>query len=83
MMLDTPADIVIINTPLSDEFGTELALDLSDGIVGILLLVKGEIYDQVCDKVEDSRGSDPGQARKPSGLLQRREAAHCHDGTPW
>ena len=54
MMLDTPADIVIINTPLSDEFGTELALDLSDGIVGILLLVKGEIYDQVCDKVEDS-----------------------------
>lgn len=54
MMLDTPADIVIINTPLSDEFGTELALDLSDGIVGILLLVKSEIYDQVCDKVEDS-----------------------------
>lgn len=53
MMLDTPADIVIINTPLSDEFGVELALDLSESISGILLLVKSEVFDQVCDKVED------------------------------
>lgn len=54
MMLETPADIVIINTPLSDEFGVELALDLAEGIAGILLLVKSEVFDQVCDKVEDS-----------------------------
>ena len=54
MILDTPADIVIINTPLSDEFGVELALDLSESVSGILLLVKSEVFDQVCDKVEDS-----------------------------
>lgn len=54
MVLDTPVDLVIITAPLSDEFGTELALDLADGTAGILLLVKSEVYDQVCYKVEDS-----------------------------
>lgn len=54
MLPDTPADIVIINTPLTDEFGTELALDLAESPMGVLLLVKSELYDQVCYKVEDS-----------------------------
>ena len=54
MMLDTPADIVIINTPLRDEFGTELAIDLAEGTAGVLLLVKNELYDQVCYKAEDN-----------------------------
>lgn len=53
MMLDAPADIVIINTPLRDEFGTELAIDLAEGTAGVLLLVKNELYDQVCYKAED------------------------------
>lgn len=54
MLLSSPVDIVIINTPLTDEFGTELALDLSEGTTGVLLLVKTELYDQVCCKVEDA-----------------------------
>ncbi len=54
LLLDSPVDIVIINTPLSDEFGVELALDLAEGATGVLLLVKNELYDQVCYKVEDS-----------------------------
>lgn len=54
MLLDAPVDIVIINTPLSDDFGVELALDLAEGTAGVLLLVKSELFDQVCDKVEDS-----------------------------
>lgn len=53
-LLSTPADIVIINTPLTDEFGTELALDLAEGTAGVMVLVKSELYDQVCWKVEDS-----------------------------
>ena len=53
-LLSTPVDIVIINTPLKDDFGTELALDLADGSAGVLLLVKNELYDQICYKVEDS-----------------------------
>lgn len=54
ILLNAPVDIVIINTPLKDDFGTELALDLADGSAGVLLLVKNELYDQICYKVEDS-----------------------------
>ena len=54
MLLDSTVDIVIINTPLSDDFGVELALDLAEGATGVMLLVKNELYDQVCYKVEDS-----------------------------
>lgn len=54
MLLNAPVDIVIINTPLKDDFGTELALDLADGSAGVLLLVKNELYDQICYKVEGS-----------------------------
>ena len=52
MIVSGEADIVIINTPLPDEFGTELALDLSGGTAGVLLLVKNDYFDQVCYKVE-------------------------------
>ena len=54
MLLNATVDIVIINTPLKDDFGTELALDLADGSAGVLLLVKNELYDQICYKMEDS-----------------------------
>lgn len=52
MLVSDEADIVIINTPLPDEFGTELALDLSGGTAGVLLLVKNDYFDQVCYRVE-------------------------------
>ena len=52
MLVSDEADIVIINTLLPDEFGTELALDLSGGTAGVLLLVKNDYFDQVCYKVE-------------------------------
>lgn len=41
-------DIVIVNTPLPDEFGTEFAIGLSDETyTGILLLVKSELFEQI------------------------------------
>lgn len=47
-------DIVLVNTPLTDEFGTRLALDIvADSKSGVLLFVKGDIYEQVTDKVVD------------------------------
>lgn len=52
MLVSDEADIVIINTPLPDEFGTEFALNLSGGTAGVLLLVKNDYFDQVCYKVE-------------------------------
>lgn len=47
-------DIVIINSPLSDEQGYEFAIDLTERTYcGVLLIVKSEIYDQTRYRVED------------------------------
>lgn len=54
MLLSTPVDVVIINAPLTDEFGIDLALDLTQGSMGVMLLVRSELYDQVCGRVEDA-----------------------------
>lgn len=54
LLLSQNADIVIINSPLPDEFGTQLALDLSDSIMGIMLVVKSEHFERITHLVEDS-----------------------------
>lgn len=47
-------DIIIINTPLSDEFGTELALQLAENTCsGIMLITKADISEVVALKTED------------------------------
>ena len=44
-LLETVYDMVIIHAPLPDEFGTQLALELSETSgAGVLLLVKAEQY---------------------------------------
>lgn len=53
MALDYAVDIVILNAPMRDEFGTQLALNLARDNVGVLLLVPGESFDGVRDQVED------------------------------
>lgn len=50
--LDRSYDIVIVNTPLSDEFGTTLASDICvRGNSAVLIFVKNDIYDDVYSKV--------------------------------
>ena len=45
LLLERPFDIVVISTPLPDEFGTKLALHIIDkSSAGVLLLVKVEHY---------------------------------------
>ncbi len=53
-LLSADYDILIINTPLPDDFGLELALDMADTSMGILLLVKNDLLDQVSYKAEES-----------------------------
>lgn len=53
MALDYAVDIAILNAPMRDEFGTQLALNLARDNVGVLLLVPGESFDGVRDQVED------------------------------
>lgn len=46
-------DLIIINAPLSDEFGSDLALKLTENAVcAVILIVKSELYDEVSDQVE-------------------------------
>ena len=45
-------DIVIINTPLSDELGTQLAVELADRNLAVLLLVKNDLQDQISYQME-------------------------------
>ena len=53
MALDYAVDIAILNAPMRDEFGTQLAMNLARDNVGVLLLVPGESFDGVRDQVED------------------------------
>ena len=53
MALDYAVDIAVLNAPMRDEFGTQLALNLARDNVGVLLLVPGESLDGVRDQVED------------------------------
>ncbi len=46
-------DIVIINTPLSDEFGHDLAVSIASGsAAGVVMLVKNERADDIAARVE-------------------------------
>ena len=51
-LLERSYDIVIVNAPLPDDFGMQLAIDVcSDSAAGALLLVKSELYDDVYARV--------------------------------
>ena len=51
-LADTEFDIVLINTPLPDDFGMHLAIDICTGSgAGVLLLVKNDHYNEIYAKV--------------------------------
>lgn len=54
VLLERSFDFVFINTPLPDDFGTRFAIEISGnkGTV-ILLLVRNEVYEEVCDIVTE------------------------------
>lgn len=54
MLTDACVDLLIVNTPLPDEFGTRLAMDVSEQYgCGVLLVVKNELYEQVSYQLQD------------------------------
>lgn len=49
----TDFDIAVISTPLPDEFGHELAINITEKTSsGVLLICKADISDEISDKVE-------------------------------
>lgn len=54
-LLDARYDIVLVNTPLPDEFGTALAEDACEKTqASVLLLVKRELHDEIYCKVMEA-----------------------------
>ncbi len=73
------ADIVIINTPLPDEYGCDLAVDLSEGSTAVMLLVKNDSLEQTAYKVEDSGVltlGKPNTAQAVYSAIRLLAAAH-------
>lgn len=53
MLLEREFDLCLINTPLQDEFGLDLAQALSQGsVMQVLVFVKSELTDQAAAKME-------------------------------
>ena len=79
LVLDVPYSLVFINTPLPDEPGSQLALDLSNSRnCCVALLVPGDQYDQVNEQVEDAGVLTLG---KPCTAAQLRQAASMMSAT--
>ena len=54
-LAERDVDILIINTPLRDDFGLRLALDTAaDTDTGVLMVVKNDIYEQVSFQTEET-----------------------------
>lgn len=54
MLLSTSVDIVLINTPLPDDFGVQLAIDLcARSDAAVLLVVKNEQFEDIYSKVTE------------------------------
>ena len=54
MLIESSPDIFIVDTPLKDEFGVELARDAAEMPMGVLLLAKSDIADKAAYDVEDA-----------------------------
>ena len=79
LVLDTPFSLVFINTPLPDETGSQLALDLSNSRnCCVALLVPGDSFDLVNEQVEDAGVLT---LNKPCTAQQLRQAAAMMSAT--
>ena len=80
--LDTgDCDVVVVNTPLKDEFGADFAIRLAEeASYGVILIVKNEVYDPICYKAEGS-GTIVLSKPLPGGALVQAVhiAAAVHD----
>lgn len=54
MLIDRDFDLVIVNTPLPDEFGESLARHIAEKRISeVILLVKAELFDEISYRVEE------------------------------
>lgn len=64
-------DVIIVSTPLSDEFGLDLVAELKDKTsAALIVLAKGEIADEVQQKLKFTGAFIIGRPFNKSALLQ-------------
>ena len=67
---DADWQVILINTPLSDEFGHELAVFAAGSTgAGVVLLVKAEMADEVAARVEDARRIRGAETAEPGAFV--------------
>ena len=53
-LLEQHYDLVLVNDPLPDDPGVRLAMDAcADSPAGVLLFVRRELYDEICEQVSE------------------------------
>lgn len=53
-LIENSFDIIIINTPLKDEFGSNLAINaIKSNLCGVILIVKNEMLDEISQNLEE------------------------------
>ncbi len=53
ILSSTDFDLLVVNAPLTDEFGVDFVQNYVETPIGILFLCKSDIYDQVSARLED------------------------------
>ncbi len=80
LLLSGDWDILVINAPLSDEFGHQLAMDAAEEGYGALLAVKSELWEEVSARVSSfgvltlGKPFSRGIFAQALGLLQASQA---------
>lgn len=69
-------DFVLINAPLTDEFGTQLAADMPGSAV-VLMMVRSELYEGVYAKATDSGVLTLAKPTSPAMLTQALRWMHA------
>ena len=71
LLIDMPFDLVLLNAPLPDTFGPELAREIAaDPRRGVLLLVPADAFDSACDAVEDAGVLTLAKPTAPQAVYQ-------------
>lgn len=80
LLLSGDWDILVVNAPLSDEFGHQLVMDAAEEGCGALLVVKSELWEEVSARVTSSgvltlgKPFSRGIFAQALGLLQASQA---------
>ena len=83
-LLENSCDLVVINTPLPDEFGTRLAQDICQhSAAGVLLLVKAEHFPDIDGRLTPQGVLVRGLEKKNATIEEKMEEIRLVNRAKW